>query len=252
MSGGADAIPPISQQPQITGKSKCPNKTKGPPNPDPQLAQQRLLHQVLPPTREAAPVSAVTAQRCRPSSCQHLSDSLAPLGQFRGTERTQPLLHLRYQTSCSLTPPQGRCSPIAPPAPRTPLQEPRQSSPNSLRPSRLYRGQKAHLFPPHEQRCPSALLTVAPRCRAAEHPLVSSSPSAGSSFRGAETASAAGWAGTGFARSAHDKQTPPDTQKRERLEKLPGNDCGTHNVSTRAAKAWRCISCPPLGMHDRF
>lgn len=58
--------------------------------------------------------------------------------------------------------------------------------------------------------------------------------------------------GMGFARGTHDKQTHPDTQKREQLEKLPGNDCGTQNVSMRSAKAWHYISCPPPGMHDRF
>lgn len=99
---------------------------------------------------------------CTSSSCQHLSDSLAPLGQFRGTERTQPLLHLWYQTSCSLAPSPGLlltdCTPITSHAPARATAK----LPKILSPFEAYRGQKVHLFPPHEKPCPSALLTTAP------------------------------------------------------------------------------------------
>ena len=74
-----------------------------------------------------------------------------------------------------------------------------------------YHGQQAHPFPPKEQPRPPPLLAAAPWCQAAEHPSSRSSPGKGSAdsepsqpcfgaqpgFRGAETAPAAGWAGSG-------------------------------------------------------
>lgn len=276
-----------SQQPQITWKSKCPNKTRQPPNPDPKTCTAKALHRFLPLTSHtqqlvpSAEYHGTSFAEQAPASTSH--DLLAPSGQFQG-DRKEPapttlLLHPQYQTrvrSCSLAPSpkagahQSHLHPLACPskscsktrAPQTfhalkdtpalasglPWAEsaslPSQGgvpSTFSLNGSSLMLSSRASFGQQLPQRRVQRWWAVTPPFRHADRLL-----GTGDSPR-----CWLGW-GVGFARSVCDKETPPATQKWERLEKLPGNDCGTQSVSIRAVKAWRRISCPPPGMHDRF
>lgn len=168
-------------------------------------------------------------------AAQHLQTELLPAplmtcwpiwNNLGGTERTQPLpsplLNPLYQTrvrSCPLTPfPRAGAHQSVPSVPsHTPARAAAKLGlPKPLVPFKApwhrhlaYCGQKAHLFPPQEKTHPPPSPNSSSLMLGREHPLGSSSPSAGSSdgklsrphfgmqpsFWGAEMAPAAVWAG---------------------------------------------------------